>query len=148
MYKIGDIYDNNGITGVVISTDSSGLQGFIMSLDEIKIDWYGAEKWCKDYGIGWFLPSVDNLKSLRDSTNLRTIQMSLIYFGIPLGLGEPDSIFDRLLPHNYWTTDLKSSKDDGDWMNILCMYSDYSCSVYDIRKDFTNLMYARALHAF
>lgn len=148
MYKIGDIYDNNGITGVVISTDSSGLHGFIMSLDEIHANWYEADKWCKNYGIGWFLPSLDNLKSLMDSTNLKTIQMSLIYYGMPLGLGEPDSIIDRLLPHEYWTADLKSSKDDGDWMNALGMHSDYSCSVYDIRKDFTYLSYARALHAF
>lgn len=38
-YKVGDIYNQNGVIGVVVSVDDSGMHGLIMSLQSSKARW-------------------------------------------------------------------------------------------------------------
>ena len=38
-YSVGDIYDENGVKGLVVSTEDSGRHGLIMSLDSFKGKW-------------------------------------------------------------------------------------------------------------
>lgn len=41
-YKIGDIYDVDGLKGVVVAVDASGEHGTIMTIE------HSSEKWCSD----------------------------------------------------------------------------------------------------
>ena len=43
--RIGDIYNRDGIKGVVVYVDNSGVHGLIMSLDEAFLNWYQSDKW-------------------------------------------------------------------------------------------------------
>lgn len=39
-YKIGDIYNEGGLKGIVVRVDDKGLHGIIMSLDRFGGKWY------------------------------------------------------------------------------------------------------------
>ena len=43
-YKVGDIYNNDGLKGIVVKVDNSGLHGLIMSLDKFSGKWYNDKK--------------------------------------------------------------------------------------------------------
>lgn len=43
-YKIGDIYNENGIKGIVVKVDNAGQHGIIMSLDKFSGKWYSDKK--------------------------------------------------------------------------------------------------------
>lgn len=43
-YKIGDIYDKDGIKGIVVKVDDNGEHGLIMSLDKFSGKWYSDKK--------------------------------------------------------------------------------------------------------
>ncbi|MBP2692020.1 MAG: hypothetical protein J6B44_09395 [Muribaculaceae bacterium] len=43
-YKVGDIYNNDGIKGIVVKVDNSGQHGLIMSLDKFSGKWYNDKK--------------------------------------------------------------------------------------------------------
>ena len=92
VYAPGDLYDEDGVKGVVFYVDSTGTNGFIMSLDEADLQWstenvwancistkgwwntedmlkkgadkYPAAKWCADHGDGWYMPSSDEMHLL------------------------------------------------------------------------------------
>ena len=38
-YKVGDIYNSNGVIGFVVVVDDSGNHGLVLSLEESKADW-------------------------------------------------------------------------------------------------------------
>ena len=38
-YKVGDLYDVNGLKGIVVKVDDSGQHGLLMSLDDSPADW-------------------------------------------------------------------------------------------------------------
>ena len=38
-YEIGELYDQNGIRGVICQHSDDGLHGLVMSLDEIYLHW-------------------------------------------------------------------------------------------------------------
>ena len=38
-YKVGDIYNANGLKGLVVDVDASGKHGLILSLEESDKDW-------------------------------------------------------------------------------------------------------------
>lgn len=38
-YNVGDIYDKNGLKGMVVSVDGTGNHGLLLSLEESKADW-------------------------------------------------------------------------------------------------------------
>lgn len=43
-YKVGDIYNKDGLKGVVVKVDDSGQHGIIMSLDKFSGKWYNDKK--------------------------------------------------------------------------------------------------------
>lgn len=43
-YKMGDIYDKDGLKGIVVKVDESGQHGIIMSLDKFTGKWYNDKK--------------------------------------------------------------------------------------------------------
>ena len=78
--RIGDIYNRDGLKGVVVYVDDSGVHGLIMSLDEAFLNWHESDKWCKNLGDGWFMPSVKDFEQMKDVSiceNAVTIKSSL-----------------------------------------------------------------------
>lgn len=39
IYEIGDIYDHNGVKGIVVMTQNDGRNGIVMSVDEVCLAW-------------------------------------------------------------------------------------------------------------
>lgn len=59
--KIGDIYEANGVKGVVFAVSGDGRHGRIISIRETYCNWYDAETWCSQLGDGWRLPIEQEL---------------------------------------------------------------------------------------
>ena len=85
VYAPGDLYNENGVKGVVFHVSDGGTSGYIMSMDEAYLQWstenvwanclsgngawntedmlklgadkYPAAKWCAEHGNGWYMPS-------------------------------------------------------------------------------------------
>ena len=84
-YAPGDLYNVDGVRGVVFYVENDGKSGLIMSMDQTYLQWstenvwancvsqkgewntedmlklgedkYPAAKWCVDHGEGWYMPS-------------------------------------------------------------------------------------------
>lgn len=140
--KIGDIYNKDRLKGVVISVDNSGLHGLIISLDEAFLNWNESDKWCKQLGEGWFMPSRLDFESMKNNDNLNVIQNALIRNGMPLCFG--DTTYQGLNKggHIYWTKDLETA----DFMYVYCLCRSGFCQ---ISSDYKNEgHYVRAMHKF
>ena len=71
IWKVGDIYNVNGIKGIVFVVSSNGQHGRIVSLDELnKVSWYSAKQWCESYGEGWRLPTLQELELIYKNIEL------------------------------------------------------------------------------
>ncbi len=53
---------NNG--GVVYEADESLLHGKLISVSETSANWYDAKTWCNNYGASWYLPGIDQLRTI------------------------------------------------------------------------------------
>lgn len=147
MYHIGDLYLSEEISGVIVSIDSSGVHGLIMSLYEANLNWYDSEKWCNNLGAGWFMPSIDDFKEMRELENLKSIQASLIQHGMPLGFG--DDSRENWHGHMYWTRDFEDHYDfnNHDSMYVFCLCSKGFSMISSDFKD-QDYSYIRAMHRF
>ena len=145
--KIGDLYNNNGLKGVVIYVDNSLEHGLIMSLDEAFLNWYESEKWCKSLGEGWFMPSVKDFESMKDDNVLSVIQNTLIRVGMPMCFGDKNYSGTNKQGHMYWTKDLQSSFSGNDYMWVFCLrYTGFSQMSSDYKE--AEYSYIRAMHRF
>ena len=61
-YKVGDIIMVGGEMGVVFVVTTDGQHGKAMSVSQTKCNWVQAKTWCTQYGRGWRLPKIDELK--------------------------------------------------------------------------------------
>ena len=61
-YYVGRFCPNISKGGVVFTISNGGKNGKIVSLEETSQSWSSAETWCSNYGTGWYLPSLDELK--------------------------------------------------------------------------------------
>lgn len=61
-YKVGDIIMVGGEMGVVFAVTTDGQHGKVMSVSQTKCSWEQAKAWCAQYGRGWRLPKIDELK--------------------------------------------------------------------------------------
>ena len=62
-YKVGDIIMVGGEMGVVFAVTTDGQHGKVMSVSQNnKCTWEQAKAWCAQYGRGWRLPKIDELK--------------------------------------------------------------------------------------
>lgn len=65
-YKIGDLYSENGLKGVVFAVDQNGEHGKILSLDEAEFSWCRSREWVKKIEIGCFNAEdgAENMKKI------------------------------------------------------------------------------------
>lgn len=145
--KIGDIYDKDGLKGVVVSVDYTGCHGLIMSLDEVSLNWHEADKWCKQLGEGWFMPSLVDFDSMKNDHNLRRIQETLIRKGMPLCFGDTTYQGTNKGGHMYWSKDLQGSSSGSDYMYVFCLRSSGFSGVSSDYKE-SDYEYIRAMHRF
>lgn len=97
VYAPGDVYDVDGVIGVVFYVNETGTNGYIMSMDEAELQWstefvwancisqkgewntedmlklgedkYPAAKWCVDHGEGWYMPSSYEMNLMWDAVS-------------------------------------------------------------------------------
>ena len=60
--KVGDIIMVNGEFGVVFAVTTDGRHGKAVSVSETECTWDNAKTWCANYGMGWKLPTKDELR--------------------------------------------------------------------------------------
>ena len=60
-WEVGDLYDANGINGVVYVVTPDGKHGKMISLSQYHSNWPDAKSWCSSLGSGWRLPTKDEL---------------------------------------------------------------------------------------
>ena len=48
-----------------------------MSVTEARGNWYYAKRWCLDYGTGWYLPSIDELKLIYNNRSIINATLGL-----------------------------------------------------------------------
>lgn len=90
-YKPGDLYDVDGVKGVVFYVNEDGESGLMMSMDQAALAWstenelvgcfssgeyntedmlkrgedkYPAAKWCVDHGEGWYMPNSADMHKM------------------------------------------------------------------------------------
>ncbi|MBO7189946.1 MAG: hypothetical protein J6V55_05100 [Alistipes sp.] len=143
--RIGDIYNKDGLKGVVVYVDNSGVHGLIMSLDEAFLNWYESDKWCKNLGDGWFMPSVKDFEQMKNDDNLNQIQNTLIRVGMPMCFGDKDCQGNNKDAHMYWTRDLQANTLGHDFMWVFCLgYNGFSQMSSDYKE--AKYSYIRAMH--
>ena len=118
--KVGEVVNINGVAGIILSLDSSGEHGLVVSLKQTKANWSGANSWCERLGKYWILPNREALKYLY--YNKATINATLTKMGQPL------------LDTTYWSSDTYGS-DYGYYVNISTGYIDvnYKSSYSSVR---------------
>ena len=143
--KIGDIYDKDGLKGVVVYVDNTRDHGLIMSLYEAFLNWHESEKWCKELGEGWFMPSVKDFETMKDNDNLNKIQNTLIREGMPMCFGDNDCRGINKDGHMYWTKDLQANICKYDYMWVFCLGYNGFCQMSSDYKE-ARYSYIRAMH--
>lgn len=163
-YSPGDLYDVNGVRGVVFYVEEGGTSGLIMSMDQAFLQWstenvwancisnhgewntedmlklgeekYPAAKWCVDHGEGWYMPS--------------SYEMNLMWHAVSNGTYDFDGEFvklyndkldDPILEDYYW-----SSNEISEDMAEVVVFIDSSVVCLDPFK--SNYFHVRAIHKF
>ena len=127
-YKPGDLYDEDGVKGVVYHLlNEEGTSGYIMSMDEASLQWstenvfvnctsdngkyhtedmlkhgadkYPAAKWCVEHGEGWYMPSVTELDYLWDAVSNGTHVFDNEYVKL-----YNDKLTDPIAEDYYWSS--------------------------------------------
>lgn len=87
------IFFNDNLTSVVGASSLTKLKGVgyqkktatadgkMISAQETQQDWSSAKTWCSNYGAGWYLPSIDELKMIYN--NKSAINKMLSTLGYP-----------------------------------------------------------------
>lgn len=163
-YAPGDLYDVNGVKGVVFYVEEDGMSGLIMSMDQEYLQWsteyawanclsnkgewntedmlklgadkYPAAKWCVEHGEGWYMPS--------------SYEMNLMWAAISDGKLDFDYEFvklyndkldDPILEDYYW-----SSSEISDDMAEVVVFVDDSVVCLEPKKD--RYFHVRAIRKF
>lgn len=69
-YAIGDYYNNAGDKGVVISVNSNGQHGKIISLESMKCSGDDASATVSFLGNGWHLPSAEEIEEVHNNLDI------------------------------------------------------------------------------
>lgn len=127
VYAPGDLYDEDGVKGVVFHVTDGGTSGYIMSLDQGDLQWstenewvnciftrgdwhtedmlkkgadkYPAAKWCADHGDGWFMPSSRELQWMWDAVSNGTHKFDDEFVKL-----YNDKLEDPILEDYYWSS--------------------------------------------
>ena len=163
-YKPGDLYDVNGVKGVVFFVEEGGKSGLIMSMDETYLPWsteyvwvncltkrgdwhtedmlklgadkYPAAKWCADHGDGWYMPSSYEMNLMWDavSDGKRVFDHDFVKL-------YNDKLDDPILEDYYW-----SSNETSEELAEVVVFIDDSVICLDPLK--TNSYNVRAIRKF
>ena len=163
-YAPGDLYDVNGVKGVVFYVDETGTSGLIMSMDQEYLQWstvyewanclsnkgewntedmlklgadkYPAAKWCVEHGEGWYMPS--------------SYEMNLMWAAVSDGKLDFDHEFvklyndkleDPIIEDYYW-----SSSEISEDMAEVVVFIDDSVVCLEPKKD--RYFHVRAIRKF
>ena len=163
-YKPGDLYDVNGVKGVVFYVDETGSSGLIMSMDQEFLQWsteyawvncvtnrgdwhtedmlklgadkYPAAKWCADHGEGWYFPSSHEMQLMWDAVS----DGKHVFDGEFVKLYN-DKLDDPIVEDYYW-----SSNETSENMAEVIAFMGNSVICLDPIKD--KSFYVRAVHKF
>ena len=173
--RIGDLYNRGNLKGVVISVDTSGVHGLILSLKRHHCQWYDGDtdvrtgardpydgktnqdyvlrhygsdcypafKWCSRLGDGWYLPAIEELRTLCDSANLNAVERTLKSYGDPLysGCGHADLYLSSTEGDCFGTYDT-----DHLMVQVFCVSERGGSISSDTKR--SDFEFARAVHRF
>lgn len=122
-WQVGDIYEVNGVKGVVFSVTNDGKHGRVISLDEIAANYDDAEVWTQSLGTGWRLPNYEeikiinrNLPEINEQLYLLNQEQILTYIVRNYWfLGEPDYSYFFMYVGNSRSVNADISKPDIVW---------------------------------
>ena len=163
-YAPGDLYDVNGVKGVVFYVEEGGKSGLIMSMDQACLKWstenvwvncvtnrgdwhtedmlklgadkYPAAKWCAEHGDGWYMPSLYELNLMWDA-----VSDGKHVFDAEFVKLYNDKLDDPILENYYW-----SSNETTENMATVVVFIDNSVICLEPYK--TSPFYVRAIHKF
>ena len=125
--NVGDIITVNGVDGVVFEVSADGQHGLVMSvLQQDYCCWVEAGEWCSQYGEGWRLPSVKELKTIYENRDVLNSALSA---------KECQTLGQR----SYWTSE--QTEPERAW--LVNMYDGYTLSFSK-----SSSFYVRAVSAF
>ena len=136
-YAPGDLYDEDGVKGVVFHLlNEEGTSGYIVSMDETSLQWstenvwvnctsgrgewntedmlkrgadkYPAAKWCVEHGEGWYMPSTKELQYLWNAVSNNTHVFDNEYVKL-----YNDKLDDPISEDYYWSSN-ETSEDLGE----------------------------------
>lgn len=164
VYAPGDLYDEDGVKGVVFYVTEEGKSGYIMSMDEAYLQWstenvwancvagrgdwntedmlklgankYPAAKWCVEHGEGWFMPSTRELNWMWDAVSNGTHAYNKEFIKL-----YNDKLDDPIGEVYYW-----SSNETSEEMAELVAFMHNSVVCLDPQK--TNKFCVRAVYNF
>lgn len=98
-WQVGDIYEVNGVKGVVFAVTNDGKHGRVISFEETYANYDDAVAWAQSLGEGWRLPNYDEVKIigrkiLEINEQLYLLNQEQIYAGFLRNYwfgGAPDS---------------------------------------------------------
>lgn len=136
VYAPGDLYEEDGVVGVVFRVSDDGTSGYIVSMDEAYLQWstenvqancfsgngkyntedmlklgadkYPAAKWCVDHGEGWYMPSSKELQWLWDAVSNGTHVYDKEFITL-----YNDKLDDPISEDYYWSSN-ETSEDLGE----------------------------------
>lgn len=162
-YKPGDLYDVDGVKGVVFYVDESGESGLIMSMDQALLAWstenvwvgcvsrgeintedmlkhgedkYPAAKWCVDHGEGWYMPNSDEMRKMWSAVSNGKHVFDAEFIKL-----YNDKLDDPILEDYYWS----SNEIDEDYAELVVFIDE---SVVCLESFKYKQFYVRAVHRF
>lgn len=164
-YKPGDLYDEDGVKGVVYHLlNEEGTSGYIMSMDEAFLQWstenvwvncttsrgdwntedmlkkgedkYPAAKWCVEHGTGWYMPSAKELGYMWDAVSNGTHVFDNEYVKL-----YNDKLTDPIAEDYYW-----SSNETAEDLGEVVAFMDNSVVCLDPQK--SSRFAVRAIYKF
>ena len=162
-YKPGDLYDVDGVKGVVFYVDESGESGLIMSMDQALLAWstenvwvgcvsrgeyntedmlkrgedkYPAAKWCVDHGEGWYMPNSDEMRKMWSAVSNGKYVFDAEFIKL-----YNDKLDDPILEDYYWS----SNEIDEDYAELVVFIDE---SVVCLESFKYKQFYVRAVHRF
>ena len=163
-YAPGDLYDVDGVKGVVFYVEEGGKSGLIMSMDQEYLQWsteyvwvncatnrgdwhtedmlklgadkYPAAKWCAEHGDGWYMPSSYELNLMWDA-----VSDGKHVFDYEFVKLYNDKLDDPIREDYYW-----SSNETTENMAEVVVFIDNSVICLEPYK--TSPFYVRAIHKF
>lgn len=163
-YSPDDLYDVNGVRGVVFYVEDGGTSGLIMSMDQEFLQWstenvwancisnngewntedmlklgedkYPAAKWCVDHGEGWYMPSSHEMNLMWHAVSNGTYDFDEEFVKL-----YNDKLDNPILEDYYW-----SSNEISEDMAEVIVFIDSSIVCLDPYK--SNYFHVRAIHKF